>query len=80
MILNSLTFILKVLNGLLPTQLQELLKFVKDLHTYNTRLESNFYVTAVKSYYSQKNILANGLILSNTLPDTVKNSNKCEII
>lgn len=71
---NTMIFIYKMLNKLLPKHLIENCKFVKDIHEHNTRSRENFYINTVSSGLSQNSLFFKGLIEYNNLPNNVKSS------
>lgn len=73
-ILNTMTFIYKMLNGFLPEHLLEHCVFVRDIHHHDTRNQNNFYIAMVRTNYGQKDLFHNGLKMYNDLPDSVKDS------
>ena len=74
-LLNTFTFVYKILLGMLPQHLLENCIFVNEIHDHNTRLRDNFYIRNVNTIYSQNNLYHNGLKQYNNLPLHVKNCN-----
>lgn len=74
---NTMLFIYKMLNQLLPSHLLSNCKFVSDVHEHNTRSNSrsNFYLDKVNTNYSQNSLFYKGLQLYNELPNDIKTSN-----
>lgn len=71
-VLNSMVFIYKMLNGMIPKHLIKGCRFVKDIHDYDTRSRDNFYIPRVSNTYSQNNLFFKGLRQYNSLPIEVK--------
>lgn len=69
---NTMIFIYKMLNDLLPRHLLKNCKFVREVHEYNTRARDNFYINKVNTNFSQNNLFFKGLKLYNELPNEVK--------
>lgn len=69
---NTMTFIYKMVNYLLPDHLLSNCTFVKDMHEHNTRSRNNFYLNRVGTNYGQNSLFYKGLKEYNELPDHVK--------
>lgn len=74
-IYNSLIFIYKMVNHMLPEHLLNSCRFVRDVHAHNTRSNDCFYLDRVSSSFSQNSLFYKGLKYYNDLPKNVKNSN-----
>ena len=70
---NTMIFIYKMLNNLLPPHLLSNCRFVKDVHEHNTRSKNNFYIDKVNTSFSQNSLYYKGLKQYNELPDYIKN-------
>lgn len=70
---NTMIFIYKMLNHLVPSHLIENCKFVIDIHQHNTRLRNNFYIDRVDTSSGQNSLYYKGLNQYNKLPDHIKN-------
>ena len=71
---NTLIFIYKILNQLVPKNLLDKCKFVREVHEHNTRSRNNFYLAKMNNNYHQNNIFHKGLKQYNELPECIKNS------
>lgn len=71
--LNTMIFIFKIINNLLPPHLLENCTFVYQIHNYNTRSLNSFYVPTVRTNYAQNTLFHKGLVMYNGLPKNVKN-------
>jgi len=71
-ILDSLTFVFKMLHNLLPLHLLDHCRFVADIHNYNTRSSDDLYVSTVHSNYAQNDLFHKGLVMYNNLPRTMR--------
>lgn len=69
---NTMIFIYKMLNKLVPAQLLENCTFVKDIHQHNTRSQNNFYLHRVSTNSSQNSLYYKGLKQYNKLPKNVR--------
>lgn len=74
-LLNTMTVIYKIKNGMYPEHILEKLQLVSDIHNYNTRGRQNFYVACVHSSFAQNSLFHKGLVDFNNLPDCIKNLN-----
>lgn len=66
-----ITFVFKVINGL--TRNNFVLTLVSDVHRYETRQQSNFYLATFKTSMGNLNTMNVGLALFNQLPALLKN-------
>ena len=73
--LNTMLFIYKMINQLLPQHLLNNCRFVRDIHEYCTRSRNNFYLDRLSTNYSQNSLFYKGLKQYDELPDFVKNCN-----
>jgi hypothetical protein len=73
-IFNTMLFIYKIINGMLPPLLYKYVTFVKDIHDHNTRSKDDFYINTVSTTYSQNNLYHKGLKQFNELPTEIKQS------
>lgn len=74
---NTLLFIYKVKNKMLPSYLYENLEFVSDIHNYNTRNKDNFNVKICRTALMRRSVFSNGLVQFNMLPSEIK---KCKSV
>lgn len=75
-ILNTMIVIFKIKNGMYPEHILENLRLIEDIHTYNTRNRTDFYVTTVTSSFAQNSLFHKGLIEFNSLPQHIKSKKK----
>lgn len=71
---NTMIFVYKMLNHLVPEHLIGNCRFVRDIHTYNTRSRNDFYLDRVRTSFSQNSLFYKGLRQYNELPEHVKGS------
>lgn len=71
---NTMIFLYKTKNRLLPGYLFNKLVFASDIHTYNTRGANNFNVNISRTSQMQQAVFAGGLVRFNALPADVKNA------
>src|SRR6202012_3215518 len=76
---NTLKFIYKLKNGLLPRYLSEMVTYNGDTHSYPTSSRTNFRVTCRKDARSRNSLFHRGLIQFNALPVKVKNERSEEM-
>lgn len=72
---NTMIVMYKIKNNLYPEHILNNLQMVGDIHGYNTRSTSNFYVSRVNSSFAQNNLFYKGLIDFNYIPIEIKNQN-----
>ena len=72
--LQSLLFIFKYLNDMLPLSFQNFYTLNKTIHAYPTRNSSNFHLVNPKLLIAQRSIRHHGPDLWNPLPDSIKSS------
>ena len=70
--LQSLLFMFKYKNNLLPRSFRNFFVLNSAIHSYPTRNSSNFHLTNPKLLIAQKSIRHHGPDLWNSLPDTIK--------
>lgn len=73
--LNTLILIFKIKLNLLPNYLNTNIKYVNDIHSYDTRTRNDFSLPNYKKVCTQNSLYYNGLKLYNSLPSNVKESN-----
>ena len=71
--LNTMLFIYKMINQLVPQHLLNNCRFVKDIHEYHTRSRNKFYLDRLSTSYNQNTLFYKGLKQYNDLPDIIKN-------
>lgn len=72
---NTMVFIYKMLNNLLPKHLLDKCTFVRDIHNHDTRSRNNFYLHMSSTNFGQNSLFYKGLQQYNELPEYVKTSN-----
>ena len=70
--IQTMAFIYKIVNNMFPSYLCDLIKFVKDVHSYDTRRKSNMYIDHRKTTKGQKSLLINGIKEYNNIPKYVR--------
>lgn len=73
---NTIIFIFKIKEGLLPDYLNDRIQYVHETHEHNTRQKDDFYIKLKQRNYSQNYLYFNGLRLFNTLPGDIKTIKK----
>lgn len=72
---RTLDMIFKMKNKLTPDYLRNKIKFVRDVHTYNTRNVNDFFIDTPQSNRLAKTLFYKGLTVFNQLPDNIKQCN-----
>lgn len=68
----NVVFIYKIIHKLLPEYMFNKIKFVRDIHQYNTRSVNDIYVMRAKKTSTQNSLFYKGLVLYNSLPMSLK--------
>lgn len=71
----NMLFIFKILHGLLPNYMLKRIKFVQEVHHYNTRSASNIFVPTAKKSSTQKSLFYAGLVEYNAIPLYIRSVN-----
>lgn len=70
---RTLEMIYKIEHKMLPNYLSENIKYISEVHEYNTRNRNNFYVDSFRTCSASGSTLVKGLTLYNELPNEIKN-------
>lgn len=76
---NTLVFIYKILHNLLPAYLADKLKFSREVHGYDTRKRTNFYIKKTKLSSTMTSLYYKGLNEFNDLPNAIKEINNLNV-
>lgn len=69
---NTLIFIFKIREGLLPKYLQDRITYISERHDHSTRQQNDFYIHFRQKSFAQNYLFFKGLIMFNALPNKVK--------
>lgn len=72
---QTLCFIYKLCNGLMPEYLSRGLNHACDIHDHLTRNRKNLYIRTVKKENTKRSIYHDGLDMYNSLPNAMKDGN-----
>lgn len=72
---NTMCFIFKINNGLLPPYLKDNIKNVSDVHNYNVRNIEQFRLPKLLKVKNQNNLYYRGLKFYNEMPENIKKLN-----
>ena len=75
-IYKTLDIVHKIKNQNLPSYLSEGLRLTSDVHSYNTRTNTNFFIETFNRCRMQDSLFSKGLKLYNELPNTIK---ECDV-
>jgi hypothetical protein len=70
--LSIVVLVKKIKNHEVPDYLCSEVQYSNNVHSYNTRRSTDFYVPAINSSFGQKSLLQSGLRLYNSLPNDIK--------
>ena len=72
---RTLDMIFKIKNKMAPDYLRNKIKYVRDVHTYNTRNVNDFFIDTPQSKRLAKTLFYKGLTEFNQLPENIKQCN-----
>jgi Reverse transcriptase (RNA-dependent DNA polymerase)/Endonuclease-reverse transcriptase len=76
--MNTLSFIYKIIHNQLPDYLCNKIRYIKDIHNYNTRSGGNVALPRMTKTGSQNSLFYRGMKIYNELENEIKNANTVE--
>ena len=72
-------FSYKLCNSMYPDIMSSTLRYVSDVHSYNTRQSSDIYIPKPRTNFKKQTVYYQAAILWNSLPHNIRNSNSINV-